>query len=171
MQPKAERSSATLAIALNALKASLTVVEGRLQEDGGYLVGRRFTVADLNAISCLFYLRFAPQALADRPAIRTWYDEGHPAQSARQSCLKLERYPVLMYLRITEGSFSKVRAVSDSPSLKLVKHYREEAKRARAHAGQMHVFDIREAFERIARDYDGMAEMIERRVNPSKRSD
>jgi hypothetical protein len=74
-------------------------------------------------------------------------------------------------LRITEGSFSKVRAVSASPSLKLVKHYREEAKRVRARAAQMHVSDIRETFESIARDCDGMAEMIERRVNPSKRSD
>ncbi len=74
--PAAERSAAATAAALNALNAPLMVLEGKLKEGGGFLVGRRFTVADLNAISCLFYLRFAPQALADKPAIRAWYDKG-----------------------------------------------------------------------------------------------
>ena len=74
--PAAERSAAAITAALNALSAPLMVLEGKLKEGGGFLVGRRFSVADLNAISCLFYLRFAPQALADRPAIRAWYDKG-----------------------------------------------------------------------------------------------
>ena len=73
-RPEAERSAAAVTEALDSLKAPLTVLEGKLKDGGGHLVGRRFTVADLNAISCLFYLRFAPQALADKPAIRAWYD-------------------------------------------------------------------------------------------------
>jgi glutathione S-transferase len=83
-RPEAERSSAALTTALNALNTPLMVLEKKLQEGSGYLVGRRFTVTDLNAISCLFYLRFAPQALADKPAIRAWYDEGmaRPANRA-----------------------------------------------------------------------------------------
>lgn len=83
-RPEAERSAAAVKTALDELKAPLMVLEGKLKEGGGYLVGRRFTVADLSAISCLFYLRFAPQALADKPAVRAWYDKAmaRPANRA-----------------------------------------------------------------------------------------
>lgn len=82
--PVADRNSSAVTAALNALSAPLAVLETKLKDGGGYLVGQRFTVADLNAICCLFYLRFAPQALADRPAIRAWYDGGmaRPANRA-----------------------------------------------------------------------------------------
>jgi glutathione S-transferase len=76
MLPPEERNPAAVTAALEALKAPLLVLEESLEKGGGYLVGRRFTVADLNAISCLFYLRFTPQALADKPAIRAWYEAG-----------------------------------------------------------------------------------------------
>lgn len=83
-RPEAERSSPVVNAALDELKGPLMVLEGKLKEGGGYLVARRFTVADLNAISCLFYLRFAPQALADKPAVRAWYDKAmaRPANRA-----------------------------------------------------------------------------------------
>ena len=81
--PLEQRNPAALATALKALKAPLQVLEDRLTK-GGYLVGQRFTVADLNVISCLFYLRFAPQALADKSGIRAWYERGmaRPANRA-----------------------------------------------------------------------------------------
>jgi glutathione S-transferase len=72
--PPEQRSPAAVETALNALTAPLQVLDEELTEAGGYLAGRRFTVADLNVICCLFYLRFASQALAGRPAIRAWYD-------------------------------------------------------------------------------------------------
>ncbi len=87
-RPEAERSPAALASALSALNAPLMVLERKLQEGSGYLVARRFTVADLNVISCLFYLRFAPQALAGKPAIRAWYDGGM-ARPANRSAFAL----------------------------------------------------------------------------------
>ena len=74
--PQEQRNPAAVTTALDALKAPLQVLEESLAKGGGYLVGRRFTVADLNAISCVFYMRFAPQALADKPAVRAWYDSG-----------------------------------------------------------------------------------------------
>lgn len=84
MLPPEERNPATVRAALDALKAPLQVLEDSLTKGGGYLVGRRFTVADLNAICCLFYIRFTPQALADKPAIRAWYESGmaRPANRA-----------------------------------------------------------------------------------------
>ena len=54
-----QRDPAAATTALNRLNAPLQVLEDKLTTGGGYLVGRRFTVADLNAICCLFYLRFA----------------------------------------------------------------------------------------------------------------
>jgi glutathione S-transferase len=82
--PQEQRDPAAVTAAVTALKAPLQVLENRLASGGGHLVGRRFTVADLNVICCLFYLRFAPQALADRPAVRAWYDKGmaRPANRA-----------------------------------------------------------------------------------------
>jgi glutathione S-transferase len=82
--PLEQRNPAAVTAALNALTAPLQVLEDKLTKGGGYLVGRRFTVADLNAICCLFYLRFAPQALADKWAIRAWYEPGmaRPANRA-----------------------------------------------------------------------------------------
>jgi glutathione S-transferase len=87
-RPEAERNSTMLAAAVEALKAPLTVLERKLQEGRGYLIGRRFTVADLNMISCLFYLRFAPQILADKPTIRAWYD-GAMARPANRAAFAL----------------------------------------------------------------------------------
>ena len=81
--PAAERKPAALTAALEKLAAPLQILEGKLAKDG-HLVGRRFTVADLNLVCCLFYLRFAPQALAARPKIRAWYDQAmaRPANRA-----------------------------------------------------------------------------------------
>jgi glutathione S-transferase len=82
--PPADRNPSAVTAALTALSAPLAVLEARLKDGGGYLVGQRFSVADLNTICCLFYLRVAPQALADKPAIRAWYDRGmaRPANRA-----------------------------------------------------------------------------------------
>jgi glutathione S-transferase len=73
MLPPQRRSQEALMAALGALKDPLHVLEGKVSMSDGYLVGGRFTVADLNVISCIFYLRFAPEALADKPAVRSWY--------------------------------------------------------------------------------------------------
>jgi len=82
--PPDRRSPAAVTMALDALRAPLQILENELTKGGGYLVGRRFTVADLNLICCLFYLRFAPQALAGLSAVRAWYEAGmaRPANRA-----------------------------------------------------------------------------------------
>ena len=52
--------------------------------------------------------------------------------------------------------------MSDSPNFKVANSYREEAKQAREQAAKLHASDLREAFERIAREYEWMAEVVER---------
>ena len=51
----------------------LKVLNDALVKHGGHLVGGRFTVADLNLVGVVFYLRGTPQALEPFPAIRAWY--------------------------------------------------------------------------------------------------
>ena len=73
MLPEPDRNPTLVAAALAALVAPLAVLEAALVKGGGYLIGGRFTVADLNLATVLFYLRGNPEALADKPAIRAWY--------------------------------------------------------------------------------------------------
>jgi glutathione S-transferase len=82
--PPDQRDPAAVKTALETLEAPLRVLDDALKAGGGYLVGRRFTVADLNAICCVFYLRSAPTALASKPAVRAWYEAGmaRPAKRA-----------------------------------------------------------------------------------------
>jgi glutathione S-transferase len=86
--PLEQRDPAALKAALETLEAPLRVLEGALIEGGGHLVGRRFTVADLNAICCVFYLRSAMHALDGKPAIRAWYEAGM-ARSANRAAFAL----------------------------------------------------------------------------------
>ncbi len=57
------------------LRGKIAVLEAHLANHG-FLVGGRFTVADLNLIGCLFYLRLNPEVLADAPTVRAWYAAG-----------------------------------------------------------------------------------------------
>jgi len=84
MYPAAERDPKVVQQSLEKLKEPLSVLEGALGKGGGHLVGGRFTVADLNVAGVVFYLRFNPEALADKPGIRAW----HAAALARPAAKK-----------------------------------------------------------------------------------
>ena len=73
MYPPEQRDPKILAEALEAVKGPLKILDDALAQGGGYLVGNRFTVADLNVLGCVFYLRQTPQALAERADVRAWY--------------------------------------------------------------------------------------------------
>lgn len=68
-----KRRPEVAADALERILAPLESLEAHLSAHG-HLVGGRFTVADLNLVGCLFYLRMTPAPLADKPAIRAWYE-------------------------------------------------------------------------------------------------
>jgi glutathione S-transferase len=85
MLPEAERQPAKVAEALAAVAAPLAVLEAALAKGGGWAVGGRFTVADLNLYGAIFYLRFTPQALADKPAIRAWMDACRARPAAKRT--------------------------------------------------------------------------------------
>jgi glutathione S-transferase len=72
MLPEPERIASKVTEALAAVAAPLAVFEAHLAANGGYAVGGRFTMADLNLYGAAFYLRFTPQALEGKPAIANW---------------------------------------------------------------------------------------------------
>ena len=60
----------------------LGVLEAHLAREK-FLVGGRFTVADLNLACCLFYLRMTPEVLAPYPAVRAYYEDAFNRPAAR----------------------------------------------------------------------------------------
>lgn len=84
IRPEAERDAAVIADSTARLQGPLAVLEGHLASHGGYLVGSRFTIADLNVASCIFYLRLS-NLMDDRPAIRGWYQGAMARPGARKA--------------------------------------------------------------------------------------
>ena len=72
--PDGQRDPVVLAKAAATVEAALAVLNGALQKGNGHLVGGRFTVADLNVVSCLYFLRFTLEIMDKFPAVRAFYD-------------------------------------------------------------------------------------------------
>ena len=85
MLPEPERDPAKVTAGLAAVAAPLAVLEAALAKGGGSLIGGRFTVADLNVYGAVFYLRFAPEALAGKPAIAAWMEACRARPAAKQA--------------------------------------------------------------------------------------
>src|SRR6185437_9220444 len=57
---------------VTALKPKFAVLDKALQAGGGYLVGGRFTVADLNVAEIIRYAQAVPALFADAPHVQSW---------------------------------------------------------------------------------------------------
>jgi glutathione S-transferase len=71
--PEAQRDPARLEAALASLKRPLEGLDAALKRGGGWLVGGRFTAADLNVACVLWYLRAVPSALDATPHVKSWH--------------------------------------------------------------------------------------------------
>jgi glutathione S-transferase len=72
--PEAERDAAVALCATEALKPLLAILDKALRRGGGYLVGHRFTVADLNVFEVVRYAAPASNLFAGVPNVRSWFD-------------------------------------------------------------------------------------------------
>jgi len=72
--PVEQRDAAVLAKATATVEGALGVLNAALVKGGGHLVGGRFTVADLNVVACLYFLRFTLPIMDKFPAVRAFYD-------------------------------------------------------------------------------------------------
>jgi glutathione S-transferase len=70
--PENKRDEAAVDAAITALRKPLAVLETSLGERGGFLVGRRFTVADINTAEVLRYAQPAPELLEQYSAVTAW---------------------------------------------------------------------------------------------------
>lgn len=76
MKPEAERDPAIAAACEEALRAPFAVLDAALAKDG-FLVGGRFTVADLNTAEVVRYALPAPELFTDTPALNAWIAACH----------------------------------------------------------------------------------------------
>jgi glutathione S-transferase len=72
-RPAGERDPAKRDAVLARLQRPLGALEAALSRGDGFLVGGRFTAADLNVACVAWYLRAAEGALASFPVIAAWY--------------------------------------------------------------------------------------------------
>jgi glutathione S-transferase len=70
-KPPEQRDAAKLAAAIAGLKAPFAVLDAALAKDG-FLVGGRFTVADLNLAEVMRYAQPAPELFEAAPNVRKW---------------------------------------------------------------------------------------------------
>ena len=85
MLPEPERDPKIAAAAILAVAAPLAVLEAALAKGGGWAIGGRFTVADLNLFGAAFYLRFTPHVLEGKPAIKAWMEACRARPSAKRA--------------------------------------------------------------------------------------
>jgi glutathione S-transferase len=83
-RPTSERNPAIADAAVAALERPFGVLEAALRDGGGYVVGRRFTVADINLAEVFRYAQPAPELFASHLHVKTWIDacQARPAFKA-----------------------------------------------------------------------------------------
>lgn len=74
LKPEAERDEQCAVNAVAALRKPTAILEAELKKTGGYLVGRRFTIADLNLAAVYSYAKPAPELFVDAPHVLAWLD-------------------------------------------------------------------------------------------------
>jgi glutathione S-transferase len=72
-KPPAERDAAKADAAVAALRAPFAVLNAALA-DSGFLVGGRFTVADLNTAEVIRYAQPATELFAAAPRVQAWIE-------------------------------------------------------------------------------------------------
>ena len=74
LKPEAERDEQCAVNAVAALRKPTAILEAELKKTGGYLVGGRFTIADLNLAAVYSYAKPAPELFVDAPHVLAWLD-------------------------------------------------------------------------------------------------
>lgn len=72
--PPEKRDPKLVEAALAALPAPFAVLDKALADGGGYLIGRRFTVADINVAEVIRYAKPATQLFDAAPHVKRWLD-------------------------------------------------------------------------------------------------
>jgi glutathione S-transferase len=91
-KPEPERDHALAALSVEKLQRPFDVLDKHLTASGGYMVGNRFTVADINTAEIFRYAQAAPELFATRPAVKAWREacQARPAFKAMMAARNAE---------------------------------------------------------------------------------
>lgn len=92
-KPPAERDAALADASVAALRAPFAVLDRALAATG-YLVGGRFTVADVNTAEIVRYALPAPELFEAAPHVRAWMTACHARPAFRRMMAEREMEPV-----------------------------------------------------------------------------
>ena len=90
--PESKRDEAVVQAAISALRSPLHVLDASLKKGNGFLVGQRFTAADLNTAEVFRYAQPAPELLGDYKHVLAWL----------AACQARPAYKKMMALRSAE---------------------------------------------------------------------
>jgi len=90
LYPEDKRDEAKAAAATEALEKPFGILDRNLS-DGGFLVGGRFTVADLNLASILAWTRMGGMDLAPFPKLADWLNRCLSRSASRRAQLAMRR--------------------------------------------------------------------------------
>ena len=88
----ADRDPAIARAAIDALQAPIAVLDGALAETG-FLVGGRFTVADINVSEVVRYAMAAEEVFDAAPAVRAWLHACHARPAFKEMMAEREAEP------------------------------------------------------------------------------
>jgi glutathione S-transferase len=91
-KPPAERDPKIAQAAIEALRAPFAVLDDALAASG-FLVGGRFTVADINVTECVRYAMAAPELFEAAPRVKAWLAASHARPAFKQVWAKREEEP------------------------------------------------------------------------------
>jgi glutathione S-transferase len=91
-KPRAERDPKIAQAAIEALRAPLAVLDKELAATG-FIVGGRFTVADLNTAEVLRYAMAAPELFEAAPRVKAWLATCHARPAFKAMMVKRETEP------------------------------------------------------------------------------
>lgn len=92
-KPPAERDPAIAKAGVEALRAPFAVLDRHLASAGGYLVGRRFTVADVNVGEIFRYALPATELFDAAPNVKAWLAACHARPAFKAMMAKREAEP------------------------------------------------------------------------------
>lgn len=92
-RPGAARDETAAMAAIAALKPKFAVLDQRLAAGGGHIVGRRFTVADINMAEVVRYAQAAPDLFDGAPRVKAWLAACHARPAFKAMWAKREAEP------------------------------------------------------------------------------
>ncbi len=92
-KPEAERDAGLAAASVEALRQPFAVLDQHLASGGGHVVGRRFTVADINVAEVVRYALPAKALFDSAPHVTAWMAACHARPAFKAMMAKREAEP------------------------------------------------------------------------------